>query len=531
MSAGAVAGDTRGGETRVGVLQARDERPPVVMHMVRLYKGDLLFRSLVDLAVVGLLVVLATIDWREAGKLAARTYGELRASVAAPAEKEAKHTLQRLTDRSGAGADVIAAIGPPAIERDALRQAGEPLAAHLEAIAAALEKGNVAAAAQLVSVLDDRDPTVAYAKAVVTLHEGGGGRAADARRLLRRATEQAVYPAYVLMGEVLFRLVQLDERGDLPASERVAIDDVGTAHPASRAELAAETVLWWERAAGFGRPLGLRLLGMAKARGLAGKPDLVGAAAIWRNAAERGDDVSQLELGKMLLLGEGVQPDATEAIQLFRLAADRLPLAAIGLATALTPRAIAGDAAAAREAIGTLEALLDRTSNRAELGFSYFLLGQYYFQAAPPELRNPARALKAWERATKLGSRDAALLAAEAYRVGTGISRDLPCAYGFYLQAKPSEPGRIDPILTELRQQIGPEGIERGKSIAFALTPPLVGGTFPAVNSSLRPNEPKPAPPQESASLAAKPVCEQISAGSREMSFEEVMSTLRRGSK
>ena len=442
-------------EARVGLIAARQERPPAFAHAVRLYKGDLFFRSLVDLTVVGMLVIAAVADWREAGKMAGSALGALQAPLNTPAQKDTQNSIQRLTDRNGPGAEVIAAIGPPMIEREALRLAGATLADRLDKVATAVERGGVSEAAQLVSVLDDRDPTVAYVKAVVALHQEAPGSITEARRLLRRATEQAVYPAFVLSGEVLFRLAQLDERGQLPASERVGIDDAGQTHPATRAELAAEAVLWWERAAAFSRPQGLRLLGMARARGLSGKVDYVGAAALWREAAERGDAISQLELGKMLMFGHGLQPNSGEAIRMFRLAADRLPVAAVGLATALISNSIAGDAASAREAIELLEAVLDKTKKTDELAFAYHMLGQYYFQAAPTQLRNIPRALKAWERSVKNGMRESGWYAGEAYRAGTGIARDLPCAYGFYLKAKSLDAKKVDPILAELEQKIG----------------------------------------------------------------------------
>jgi TPR repeat protein len=526
-----MTGRAAASQARAGLLPTRQERPPAFVHAVRLYKGDMLFRSLVDLSVIGLLVIAAVTDWSEVGKMAAGALSSLRSPPTTPAQKYAQNSAQRLTDRDGPGADVIAAMGPPTIERDALKQAGEALASHLEPIATALENRNVAEAARLVSVLDDRDATVAYVKAIVTLQQDGTGRVAEARRLLRRATEQAVYPAYVLMGEVLFRLIQLDERGGLPSTELVAIDDVGTAHPATRAQLAAEAVLWWERAAAFGRPQGLRLLGMARARGLSGKVDTIGAVALWKDAAERGDAVSQLELGRMLLSGNGVQPDRAEAVRQFRLAADALPRAALGLAAGLIGPSIAGDAAAAREAIQALETVLDKTSDQEELALAYQLLGQYFFDMAPAEQRNIPRALKAWEQSVKHGGRDAAFYAAQAYRAGVGVGRDLPCAYGFYLKARSLDVKKIEPVLVELAQQIGPEGVARGKSISFELTRSPSGGGHAPVSSSLRRNEPRPAPIKESTALAARPLCEQITKGSEDKSYQEVLSILNQGSK
>src|SRR4051812_34138675 len=98
------------------------------------------------------------------------------------------------------------------------------------------------------------------------------------------------------------------------------------------------------------------------------KVDYVGAAALWREAAERGDAISQLELGKILMFGHGLQPNSGEAIRMFRLAADRLPVAAVGPATALISNSIAGDAASAREAIELLEAGLGKNKKTGEVG-------------------------------------------------------------------------------------------------------------------------------------------------------------------
>lgn len=439
---------------RTGVLPKRSERPPLFVHAVRVYRTDMFFRSLVDLAVVGTLVLAVQADWSNFSKTFSQWAAQTSSSVPGASSPIEAGQFSRITGQ-GPGAETIAAIEKPRLDPEALRQAGTPLSAQLASVAKSLDENDVETAWGLVSVLDDRKPLVAYAKAVVTLRRPGIGRALEARRLLRRATTDAVYPAYILMGEILLKLVQLDENGRLPVAERVAIDDTDRVHPASRGELAAEAVKWWERAAAFGRPTGLRLLGMAKARGLAGTVDLVGAAAIWREAARNGDAISQFELARLLHGGVGVQADLDEAIRLYRLSAERLPLARAALATALSSKAVAGDTDAASEAMTHLEQLASLPVDRVTKAFAGYLLGQYHLQIAPAPLRSPERALFEFERSARLGSQSSAFAAAEAYRTGVGTVENGVCAYAYYRLARPLAHEKIDPLLVQLSRDLG----------------------------------------------------------------------------
>jgi hypothetical protein len=140
-----------------------------------------------------------------------------------------------------------------------------------------------------------------------------------------------------------------------------------------------------ERAAAFSRPQGC---GSSVWAGLAGsgKVDYVGAAALWKDAAERA----------MPSRSSSADADARPwpATQLarrwdVRLAADRLRRSDLRRADPKDARRCGSP----REAIELLEAILDKTKNRTSW-HSPTMLGQYYFQAAPPSCAT-FRALKA----------------------------------------------------------------------------------------------------------------------------------------
>ena len=188
---------------------------------------------------------------------------------------------------------------------DALKLAGAALADHLDKVATALERGGVTEAAQLVSVLDDRDPTVAYVKAVVTLHQEGPGRVTEARRLLRRATEQAVYPAFVLTGEVLFRLAQMMS-GRQPGSN-TSPSTIPARRIPRRAELAAEAVLWWSAP----RPsVGLRAAAPRYGRASRARARSTMSAPRRCGRTRPSGRCHLARARQMLMLGHGLQPNS-----------------------------------------------------------------------------------------------------------------------------------------------------------------------------------------------------------------------------
>jgi len=483
-----------------GILPVRQERPKLLAHMLQLYKGDLLFRSLVDLSVIGMVVVGAKTDWSSWAAAWQR-------AMAGASQPSGYVTQLREPRATGPGQATIDAIGDARIDRDAVRLAGAQVASALTPVAEAVDAGAIDKAWQLVSVLDDRDATIAYAKAVVLLHRPGFDQLAAARLLLRRSTERAVYPAYVLAGEVLTKLLLLDESGQLPAAARVSVDDTGGTRPATRAELAAEAASWWERAASFGRTQGLRLFALARARGYAGKADLLGAAALWKQAADAGDAISQFELAELLTTGRGVQQDTGEAIRLYRLAAEALPTARLKLAVALSSKSVAGDEAAAREAIQQIERYIELEKDFELRGGGQYLLGQLLFQMAPTGLRDPSRALLAFEQSTRNGMREAAFVAGKIYSAGTAGKRDPTCAYAFFIKARAANPKEIESLMSKLEAEIGPVGLQRANRISFDLS--RAGGNSEG-GSTLVQSYPSRKAVQPALSADVRTVCERI---------------------
>jgi uncharacterized protein len=286
-----------------------------------------------------------------------------------------------------------------------------------------------------------------------------------------------------------------DEQQTLPGSARVLIDDAGAAHPATQAEIALAADTYWQKAGAFSRPEGLRMAGFAKARGLSGKTDLVAAAAMWRIAAGAGDTLSQYELGFMLLNGYGVQTDVKEAVRLFRLAQDKMPVAALALATAQMASSLTGDIKAAEEGIMAAEQAVEHFTGTSSEGMAHYVLGVYLFQAAPPSLRDLSRGVDEFEKATKLGVRDAARFAGSAYHGGLGKPRNPICAYAFYNRLGDSGKQMIANILAELEGEIGDAGIAEAKKISWRLLPSLKGtGDFGKISDAFgREMEIKPA--------------------------------------
>ena len=178
----------------------------------------------------------------------------------------------------------------------------------------------------------------------------------EARRLLQASSQNGIGEAALLTGEVLLQLIKRDLQGTLTDDYKVVLDSLGQAHAATSEELIQRAQLWLEKAAGAGMTPALRYLGLMKARGLGSKADFVSAASLWKEAADRGDTVSQIEIGGMLTFGHGVQADLGEAARYLRLATNKRPEVAFQLSSVLLPKSLSGDEAATKE----LKALLTR---------------------------------------------------------------------------------------------------------------------------------------------------------------------------
>jgi TPR repeat protein len=475
-------------KVRSGVVGKNDERPSLFVHAVRLFRTDLIFRSVVELTAIGIVVVGAKADFSGVGAFLTKLQ-PVAQSLGMPTQLSLPGFAtgpKRYMQLQGPGSEIILTlINRGTLDQETLQHLSEPLAGALGKVADALVENQPQKALQLISVLDDSDPTVAYSKAVVLLRQIGPDRSAEARRLLKRATEKAVYPAYIVLGSHLMQQVFLNEIGELPAAQLMSTDDAGIEHTATREELVAEAALVFERAAAFGRADGQLLSGLARVRGYSGKVDYLAASTLWKDAAEHGNALAQYELGQMLLTGTGVQANSDDAIRLFRLARLKVPKAMISLATALLPKVMNGDGDLAREAISNLETyeatdtdffyIAPKALQATPLpdifpkALAYYLHGVYLLQAAPASMREPKEALWLLEKSAKLGSPEATFLVAESYRTGLAGKKDSVCAYGFHTTLRQAAPAKIDPILRELANEIGPEGVKRSEHIASAI--------------------------------------------------------------
>lgn len=232
------------------------------------------------------------------------------------------------------------------------------------------------------------------------------------------------------------------------------------------------------------------MAGFSKMRGLSGKPDYVGASALWKIAAESGDSLSQYELALLLMYGTGVQPDVKEAIRLFRLARREIPKANLQLSAALLPSSMAGEIAAAEEGVQAAEEsirLLEKTPGE---GTAHWLLGTYLTIAAPVRFKDMSRGIDEFERAIGTGMTAGAYSIAEAYRTGNGKPQDLACALAFYKEAEKSSKADVKDKIDELVPQLGEEGKARAERIRSRIAHPQnAWADFPELVSHFGPPE------------------------------------------
>src|SRR2546430_6657969 len=108
---------------------------------------------------------------------------------------------------SGPGHETMLAIQAPHISDTVIARATTSSAAALSEARKHLVAQNADAALAALSSADQTDPSILFGKAVTTLHRGGNGRAIEAQRLLRGATQKAVAPALMLNALVLYQLL------------------------------------------------------------------------------------------------------------------------------------------------------------------------------------------------------------------------------------------------------------------------------------------------------------------------------------
>ncbi|WP_349628067.1 tetratricopeptide repeat protein [Bradyrhizobium lablabi] len=374
------------------------------------------------------------------------------------------------TATSGPGHEVIDGLKPPTIPVAIIEKMPAATAAVLKDARSKLLAGRPSDALDVLQTAAETDPAIAYAKAVATLNYPSKDQAITAQRLLRQATQKAFAPAFTLNGLVLYRLLALDERGELPYSDRVTLDGSGRTVNVTNTQLASEAMLWWQRGAAFHDPEAMRLLGMGEARGFNGKPNLSAAIAYWHDAARRGDALAQLELAHLYYQGAGVEADSEKAIALFRQAADQgLSRAALGLGAVLTGKGITGDLDATRDALRVLDTVARTSTSKEERALSQLVLGRLLSEAAPPALRDPARGLEHFRMALRLGNRSARAPLCRAYETGVGAPQDLVRAANCFMAMGGAD---ISKDVARVVQNLNEADLARAKALQTSEDPP-----------------------------------------------------------
>ena len=487
-----------------GILPKSDQRPPLFAFSVSLYKSDLLVRGLVDLAVSGFVILAvsggAVSAWGSVKSAVNSLIGVIQQSTS---EIRVSAPAQLTTPTGGPGRETIIGIRAPHIPDLGIERAPPAIAEALTQARKQLQADEAELALEALMSADASDPAILFGKAVAVLHLPGNGRALEAQRLLRGATQKAFAPAFTLNGLLLFQILALHERGDLPASERVSLDGSGRAVEVTPAQLASEAVLWWQRGAAFHDPEAMRLLGMAEARGFNGKRNLPAAIAYWRDAAGRGDAFARFELAQLYYEGIGVEPDSEKAYELFRQAADQGILrAAIALGSTLLAKGITGDVEATREALRLLDGAAKKSPALSERGFSHWVIGIILSDAAPPALRDPARAINHYRFAALSGYADALKSLARVYEIGMGVERDPVRAVSYLMLLQQSKKAEADADLARLSKNLSPAELDRARTFHLSqdpVTPEFlkeyevrqpIPGLFEPVRSSLIPRRP-----------------------------------------
>jgi len=485
------------------MLPKETRRPPFFALAVRLYRGDLLLRGLIDLTIAGVAILTFsdgfTAAWRPVDAAIKSMTSRLDRPVA-EIRSAGRSSLTVIT--SGPGNETMLGMKSPQIPLELIEKMPAATAALLKDVRTKLLADKPLDALEILQTADDSDPAIPYAKAVATLQYPAKDQAITAQRLLRSATQKAFSPAFTLNGLVLYRLLALDERDELPASDRLTLDGAGRAVAVTDAQLASEAVLWWQRGAAFHDPEALRLLGLAEARGFNGKPNLTAAIAYWHDAAARGDALARLELAHLYYQGAGVEADSEKAISLFRQAADQgLTRAALGLGTALTSKGITGDLDATRDALRVLDAVARKSPSEEERGFSHWVLGTLLTEAAPPALRDPARGVEHFRMALRLGNRAARAPLCRAYETGVGAPRDLARATGCLMIIQSGGNTAVAKDIARLTQSLDAADLERARvyrtsedsaapEFLAEYTPPPSGLFFQMSKPTVRPTQP-----------------------------------------
>jgi len=456
-------------------------RPRALPLALSLYRTDLLFRGLVDVAVVGIIVLAFTYGGAiTAGisdlvRKASSTPDVTKTLTSATSLDRQAPTKKRLHGSVGSvpGLATETSIEDVVkIQKAVIESAPPDMAEALKAargyqdLPSPLRTSEVRRQAlHVLQPFDQDDPIVAYAKASLLIHMGGAPEVNEAQRLLRIATAAAIPQAYTLSGLAAFRLVRMHDRGEIADGDLKTLDGAGNVIPSNLDDLSAEAKLWFERGASLRQVGAIRLLAYAEFTGLGGKKNVSAAVAHWRDAANLDDGASQYELGWLYLRGVGVTPDIDESIRLMQQSADQgFEMGNLGLGIALLPKMIAGDVKAAKRAIAALEKSIATSKYRQTVMMSHSFLGRYLMKAAPPSLRDPKKAVEHHRQALNRGYPWAAIDLAEAYESGLGVERNLVKAHKMLVLVGPARRKEVEHISKRLGEQMTPQ--ERSAAMA-----------------------------------------------------------------
>lgn len=454
-------------ENRESFLPKSEARPRVLPLAISLYRTDLLFRGLADIALVGF-VIITFMKW----DTITRQASELAKPVIAAVSGQESPKPARLLGQSGTGPGAATVSTLPEmmkIDRDVIRSAPPEIAKALAMARQLQDLGNMAGALVVLSRFDSGEPSIAYAKASVILQQNSIDRLTEAQKLLRKATAQAIAPAYTLSGMVPIKLLIMLARNAITPGQLKTLDGAGNIVKADEETLGAEAKLWLERAAALDQVDAIRLLGFAELRGMGGKKNFSAAIAHWRDAASRGDSASKFELGWAHAMGIGLKQDSKKAISYMQESADGgFVLANVGLAMSLMPKSMAGDTDAAEKIMTALERATESDVPRALRKKAELITGSFLFEGAPPSMRDPQKAVKHWHEALMLGEFKAAVQIAKSYQAGAGVKRDLVKAHAYLDLVLVKIPAAAE-MLSEIRSEMSDEQLHDARGYSARL--------------------------------------------------------------
>lgn len=411
-------------------------RAPLLSDVIRLYASNVLFRTCSELAVIGMIVLLATGQFSGAATSLTKAFHSL--SPFKP-QQMSLNQFKVAGNNEAPGLITLTTLSRlPLVSKDVMVAESPEIVTLMENINSLLEKNsheNNKAAYELVRNYNHSRPIIAYARGVVSARFSGAKNYKIALRLLTFASQNGIGDATLWVGRIYLTALVHDMAGKLPADHRVILNREGAAHPATTKQLGQAATIWLEKAAGAGHSAALRYLAFMKARGMSGEIDFASAAALWKQAADKGDAVSQLELGKILAFGHGVEASADEAARYLRKASAVRPDAKVALASVLLAKALAGDASAATEAIENATAFLNGRRPAAQLRSANRVLAELYYRAAPSDMRDADRAVSHYRAASYFGDIGATVTLAGFTRWGTHIEKNLQTSYTLYAHA------------------------------------------------------------------------------------------------